>query len=128
MKLTEATAYDVFEINACHGNKFESSCQTACQFQYILLVFLLFFFVLQYLKCSFCVLDASCWRCLTAKDFQGVLLVMCCTVEVFFFTSPFWLCFLSFQSHISGVFSNVSIIKPAGKRTVCLVRRSVLCV
>lgn len=33
---TAATAHDVFEINACHGNTFENSFQTTCQLQYIL--------------------------------------------------------------------------------------------
>lgn len=39
-----------FEINACHGNKFENGCQTACQLQSVLLALLVWHYLIFSLK------------------------------------------------------------------------------
>lgn len=53
-----ATARDVSEISACHGNEFENSCQTSCQLRYIRAALV----VLQYLRYSQ-KRKPACWCC-----------------------------------------------------------------
>lgn len=130
----EATAHDVFEINACHGNKFENSCQTACQFQYIL-VGLLYYSTWDVhwkknnLAMFFWLVVGTWWQLKTLRAYW----LLCGTKYTFFFLfqislmayvkpwSTFSLCFLSFPCDSAGTLSNMSIINQVERTnsTIC---------
>lgn len=130
----EATAHDVFEINACHGNKFENSCQTACQFQYIL-VGLLYYSTWDVhwkknnLAMFFWLVVGTWWQLKTLRAYW----LLCGTKYPFFlfFKFPWWLmsslealfslCFLSFPCDSAGTLSNMSIINQVERTnsTIC---------
>lgn len=76
-----------FEINACHGNKFENGCQTACQLQSVLLALLVWHYLIFSLKenqPADVLLGFFFWlfvepprlHLLRAKDFKGMLVVL----------------------------------------------------
>lgn len=107
-----ATAHEIFEINACHGNKFENSWQTTCQLQYISAGLLHYstWDVHWKKKQPGYVFVTSCVYLLTAKDFQGILVVMWHehTFSFFFFLhfpdgsyQAFELFFLSAPRHLA---------------------------
>lgn len=131
-----ATAHEIFEINACHGNKFENSWQTTCQLQYISAGLLHYstWDVHWKKKQPGYVFVTSCVYLLTAKDFQGILVVMWHEHTFFFFlffTFPWWLisslqalfslCSPSFGSDTADTLSDMTIIHPAEKPTALFV-------
>lgn len=106
---TEATAHDVFEINACHGNTFENSSQTACQFQYIL-VCLLYYSTWDVhrkknnLAMSLWVVVFTGWQQRTLRAYW-----LLCVMHILFFTFPWWL-ISSLQAVFFCFFSLLSVI------------------
>lgn len=124
---TAATAHDVFEINACHGNKFENSCQTTCQLQYIL-VGLLYYSTWDVhwkknnLPMCLWLVVCTCWQQRTLRAYW-----LLCGMGILFYISPlayikppstfFSPCYLSFQADIADTLSSMTIIHLVEKLT-----------